>query len=92
MPPEAALGIIGLFASLMVGMVVLGPLGRALADRLRGKAAPAPLVQEQLYEVLARLEEMQHQLGEVVERQEFTERLLAQVRERGQLGAGDGIR
>jgi hypothetical protein len=90
MPPEAVIGLFGMFASILGGMLILGPIGRAFADRLRGKAAPAPMVQEQLDEVLARLEEMQHQLGEVVERQEFTERLLAQVRERGQLGAGDG--
>lgn len=87
MQPEAALGMLGTFSIIIVGMIALGPIGRALADRLRGKsAAPAlPAVQDQLDEVLTRLEEMQRQLGEVVERQEFTERLLARADERGLL-------
>jgi len=91
MPPEGAFVLLGLFSLILGGMIVLGPIGRALADRLRGKAAGAalPAVQDQLDEVLTRLEDVQRQLGEVTERQEFSERLLAQARTKG-LGPGEG--
>jgi hypothetical protein len=91
MPPGAVFAL-GLFSLILSGMIVVGPIGRALADRLRGKSAGAtlPAAQEQLDEVLGRLEDVQRQLGEVIEHQEFTERLLAQAREKGQLGAGNG--
>ena len=90
MDPGPILATLGLFSVIIAGMVTLGPIARAFAERLRTKgiAPAAPEVQEQLDEVLGRLEEVQRQLGEVVERQEFTERLLAQAKARGALGPG----
>lgn len=87
MQPEAALGMLGIFSIIIVGMIALGPIGRALADRLRGKGAGGSIavLQEQLDEVLVRLDVVQRQLGEVADRQDFAERLLAQARERGLL-------
>lgn len=88
---EAVVGIIATFSTIALGLLVFSPVGRALADRLRGRsAAVPPALQDQLDEVLTRLEDVQRQLGDVAERQEFTERLLAQAREKGQLGAGNG--
>ena len=73
-------------AAVIIGILVLGPVGRALADGIRHllggrKAADAP-------ELAALREEMaalQHRLAELEERQDFAERLLAQARERGLL-------
>lgn len=86
MHPEGIIFLLGSFATILTALVTLGPVGRAVADRLRGKAAALmPEVHEQLDEVLSRLEEVQRQLGDLAERQDFTERLLAQARERGLL-------
>jgi len=88
---EAVVGIISTFTTIAIGLLAFSPIGRAFADRLRGRSADVPpALQDQLDEVLTRLEDVQRQLGEVAERQEFTERLLAQAREKGQLGAGNG--
>lgn len=80
------LAIIGFFGTIVTALVGLGPIGRAIGDRLRGKAAGSLVeLHEQLDEVLSRLEEMQRQLGDLGERQDFAERMLAQARERGLL-------
>jgi hypothetical protein len=67
--------------SLLVVFVVLavvavkvfrGPLGEAIADRLRGTAPPDP-------GVLDEIEGLKNRLAEVEERLDFAERLLAQT-------------
>jgi DNA repair ATPase RecN len=87
MHPEGILFITGFFATVLTALVTLGPIGRAVADRLRSKGAAGSLgaVQEQLDEVIQRLDDVQRQLGDVVERQEFSERMLSKARERGLL-------
>ena len=72
-----------------VGMVTLGPIGRAVAERLRGKGAGGSIavLQEQLDEVLVRLDDVHRQLSDLAERQDFSERLLAQAKDRGLLAA-----
>jgi hypothetical protein len=73
-------------AALIIGMIVFGPVGRAIADGLRHLfgvrqgADPAEL--GALREEVAAL---RHQVAELEERQDFAERLLAQARERGLL-------
>lgn len=66
------------FAALGAGALVLrGPLGKALADRLSGQGAlPNEPVQlpDELY---AELDELRARLGELEERVDFSERLLA---------------
>ncbi|MEK7668734.1 MAG: hypothetical protein AAB409_08815 [Gemmatimonadota bacterium] len=85
--PAGVLVIIGVFGTILTALVTLGPIGRAVADRLRSKGAGGSIavLQEQLDEVLVRLDVVQRQLGEVADRQDFAERLLAQARERGLL-------
>lgn len=87
MHPEAAIAFLGFFASIITAIIGLGPIGRAIGDRVRGRATTGSVaeVAEQLDEVLARLEDVQRQLGDLGERQEFTERMLAKARERGLL-------
>lgn len=90
MPEEAFFLGLAMFMTIAAGFVVLGPIGSAIGDRLRGRsAAVPPALQDQRDEVLTRLEDVQRQLGEVAERQEFTERLLAQDRAKGALGPGE---
>ncbi len=84
MVPEAWNAISWIVWAAIAGVFVYGPVGRAIADRLRGRTAgQSPALQEQLDEVLGRLEDVQRQLAEVAERQDFAERLLTQARERG---------
>ena len=73
-------------AAIIIGMIVLGPVGRAIADGLRhlfgvrqgADAAELGAIRE---EVAA----LRHQVAELEERQDFAERMLAQARERGLL-------
>jgi hypothetical protein len=68
-------------------LVLRGPMGKALADWIRGwshteakwieaKAAPAEVA-----DLRADVEELRHQLADVHERLDFAERLLAKTRE-----------
>jgi hypothetical protein len=87
MHPEGVLFIVGFFATVLTALVTLGPIGRAVADRVRSKGAAGSIgaIQDQLDEVIGRLDEVQRQLGDVSERQDFSERMLAKARERGLL-------
>jgi hypothetical protein len=92
-PDPRALIISLVAACVMVGMIFVGPVGRAIADGIRhilgarrGSADTA-----ELEAVRAEVAALQHRLGELEERQDFAERLLAQARERGLLaGPGPG--
>jgi hypothetical protein len=63
--------ILAIVLAVMAVKLFRGPLGNALADRLRGSAPPDPGVLEEL-------EQMKTRLAEVEERLDFAERLLAQ--------------
>jgi hypothetical protein len=73
-------------AAVIIGLIVLGPVGRAIADGLRHlfgvhRGADAAALAGLQEEVAA----LRHQVAELEERQDFAERLLAQARERGLL-------
>ncbi len=89
MHPEGFIAIVGFFATILTALVTLGPIGRAMADRVRSKGAGGSIaaLQDQLDEVITRLDDVQRQLGDMAERQDFTERMLARARERGLLEA-----
>jgi hypothetical protein len=89
--PTEFIPIFGIMGTVfMTGMLLLGPVGRAIGDvirnRLGGGAKHAALSNEQLDELHARFDALQQQLGEIAERQDFAERLLAQSRAAGALG------
>ena len=62
--------ILAIVLAVMAVKLFRGPLGNALADRLRGSAPPDPGVLEEL-------EAMKGWLAEVEERLDFAERMLA---------------
>lgn len=70
----------------ILGFVALGPVGRAIARRIEGKAVDHNALDE-LRERLADLEGGQAHTAELGERLEFAERLLAQRTEADQLKA-----
>ncbi|HKI95188.1 MAG TPA: hypothetical protein VJ992_07840 [Gemmatimonadales bacterium] len=84
--------LIPIFFFLTVGAVVIlrGPLGRALADRIAGRAGPAgpqvPPGQAAFHEHAgAEIDELRQRMTELEERQDFTERVLAQHSDRTRL-------
>ena len=74
-----------------MGWILTGPIGVALAARIRG-ARPSDLALaaevEDLHGRLGEVEELRGRLAEVEERLDFAERLLAQAREADQLHGG----
>ncbi|HXY70377.1 MAG TPA: hypothetical protein VEL75_18450 [Candidatus Methylomirabilis sp.] len=84
--PAQIVAVLG--AIVVMGFVVLGPIGRAFAERLRGKAARDRALDTGEVEALREdLLSLRRHVEELAERQDFTERLLAQAREQGRLQA-----
>lgn len=77
---EDILALILIFGGGTSIAISFSPVGRAIADRIRGH--PAPEGDPAVYEELERI---RGELAEVQERLDFTERLLAQKREADQL-------
>lgn len=91
-------GIIPIFGMLtgivITGFVVLGPVGRAVADVLRrifgADRKQDALSSADVDDLRQRLDGIQQHLAELMERQDFAERLLAQARrEKALPGASD---
>jgi len=81
-PIIASLAFFGL-----AGAVLLGPIGRALAERIRGRLPERVLDTGEVDALREELAGLRQQVGELAERQDFAERLLGQARERGLLNA-----
>lgn len=81
---EDILALILIFGGGTLIAVSFSPVGRAIADRIRGisvEPAPDPAVYEEL-------ERMRTEMSELQERVDFTERMLAKTREQAQLPEG----
>lgn len=77
------IALIAIIAAVVLVKLFKGPLGQAIADRLRGTAPPDP-------RVLDELEAVKMRLAEVEERLDFTERMLAHGEQAERLpGRGD---
>ncbi len=81
---EDILAIILIFGGGTAIAIAFSPIGKAIADRIRGRAVEA----ETDPALLAELDEMKVQLSELQERMDFSERLLAKDREPRSLEAG----
>jgi hypothetical protein len=72
-----------LFLSIAAIVIMRGPFGRALAERISGRARPGAEDQD-VQELKSEVEELRHlpeQLSELGERVDFLERLVAKQRE-----------
>jgi hypothetical protein len=83
---EDILAIIFIFGGGTAIAVAFSPIGKAIADRIRGRSLQPGAPLEELDEVRGQLQSVQEQLSELAERQDFTERLLAKQKERSALG------
>ena len=80
--PEIPLMV--LFVSITAVFIMRGPFGRAMAERLSGRARSSSEDQD-VRELKGEAEELRNQLYEVQERLDFAERLLARQDERAAL-------
>lgn len=88
MDMEGLFAITFLFGGGTLFLLSISPVGRALADRLRGKVAvpdPDP-------ELLAEVDALRQEVAELHERVDFTERMLLESHERKELGKEEGAR
>ena len=79
---EGILAITLIFGGATAFLLAISPIGRALAERIRGQIPSS--TDPQLF---ADVDALRHDVAELQERVDFTERLLAQ-REHGQVGEG----
>ena len=94
MDVEGVLAIIMLFGGGTVIVLGFSPVGRAFADRIRGKHGSADVdelraeLTEQRDTLTEELQHVRQEVAELAERLDFAERLLAQRREAQRLGPG----
>ena len=81
---EDILAIILIFGGGTAVAISFSPVGKAIAERIRGHAPAA----EPDPAMLAEMDDMRAQLSELQERVDFTERLIAKDREGRALGQG----
>ena len=83
---EDILAIVFIFGGGSLFLLAISPIGRAIAERIRGGAPNAPgAVHEALEalreEMLTELQQTRKEVSELGERMDFAERMLAQRRE-----------
>ncbi len=83
---EALFAITFIFGGGTLFLLSISPVGKALADRLRGNAPPAHDP-----ELLAEVDALRQEVAELQERVDFTERMLSS-QERRELGKGEPTR
>lgn len=77
---------IALFISIAAVVILRGPIGRALADRLAGRAGVGTGAGPGT--TTAELDELRQRVAELEERLDFAERMLAQQRDAQRVGPG----
>jgi hypothetical protein len=76
-------------------LLAISPVGKAVADRIRGSGKQVPdgltrQIEDSQMALLDEIEALRQELGEVQERLDFAERLMARGREAPRLPQGDG--
>ncbi len=87
MDVEGILAIILIFGGGTLFLLSISPVGKALADRLRGNAEPM-----QDPELLAEVDALRQEVAELHERVDFAERVLLKSHDRNELGKGESAR
>ena len=80
-----------MFVMIGLTLILRGPLGQAVADRIRGGTSDAdPRLREELDHLRVEVDDLRNQLSEAQERIDFAERLLARRDETVQLPQARG--
>jgi hypothetical protein len=85
MDVEGILVITLIFGGGTLFLLSISPVGKALADRLRGNAEPAHDP-----ELLAEVDALRQDVADLQERVDFAERILLETQDRNALGKGKG--
>jgi hypothetical protein len=85
--PGPVIASVAFFITVLGGFVILGPIGRAFAERLRGKSRERALDTGEADALREELADLRREVAELAERQDFSERMLAQARDKGLLPA-----
>jgi hypothetical protein len=86
MDVEGILAIILIFGGGTLFLLSISPVGKALADRLRGRGNVEPM---QDPELLAEVDALRQEVAELHERVDFAERILLKSHDRNELGKGE---
>jgi hypothetical protein len=81
---ESLFAITFIFGGGTLFLLSISPVGKALADRLRGHAPPMADP-----ELLAEVDALRQEVAELHERVDFAERILLSSHERSELGKGE---
>jgi hypothetical protein len=84
---EGLFAITFIFGGGTLFLLSLSPVGKALAERLRGRAQPA-----QDPELLAEVDALRQEVAELHDRVDFAERILMESHDRKELGEGEAAR
>jgi hypothetical protein len=87
---EGVLAIVLIFGGGTLFLLAISPVGRAFADRIRGRsAAGGDAVSAELMEhreqTVAEIDALRQQVGELAERLDFAERMLAKQKDADRL-------
>ncbi len=87
---EEELAIFFIFGGGATFLLAMSPIGRAIADRIRGRGVGGAedrirFLHESHDSMLEELDSMRHEIGDLQERVDFTERLIAQKRDQDRL-------
>jgi len=85
MDMEGILAITFIFGGGTLFLLALSPVGKALAERIKGHG----VTMAHDPELLAEVDALRSEVAELHERVDFAERLLAQRQEPGKIGAGE---
>jgi hypothetical protein len=77
---EDILAIVLLFGGGTFAAVAYSPIGRAWADRIRGRVAVDPAAEAGRAELVEAVDALRREVAELAERVDFTERLLTRGR------------
>lgn len=84
---EGLFAITFIFGGGTLFLLSISPVGKALADRIRGRVGPT-----QDPELLAEVDALRNEVAELHERVDFAERILLSNHEHRELGKGESSR
>ena len=80
---------VALFFSVASVIILRGPIGKAIADRIAGRASHLRDGGEETGALISELEEVRYRLSEVEERLDFTERVMSSRQRVEELPSGE---